>query len=484
MFSRVERAVRAAFRAGMPFDAGGAPVRAAVVAELLLAGPAARPGRTARVDLAGARITGRLDLTGARIDAPIRLRHCVFDQPLILDHAELGSVNLDGCELPSIDAESLRVRRWFGMRDARVAGEAWLHHARVAGGLDLAGSRFGGALNLQRAVIEGDARMGHAARYEAGVRLDGARIAGDLNIAQCTARAPEPGGAAFDANGATVGGGVWAHDMVAEGTVMLIGLRATAAIVLQRTVLRATGDYALLLIEAQTAMLTLRPAPASAGRIVLRDAHVGRLLDDPTGWPAQCRVELSGLTYDRISRRSGDTRTWTARERLAWMARYDTTSAPGAPDESGFAPGPYDQLAAALRRDGREPEAREVLRMRERRRHKAMGRLGACWGAVQDATIGFGYHPARALLWLVTVFAAGSAWFAWSGPLTPIKAGEAPVWDPLLYTLDLLVPLVDLGHEHAWNPTGPDKAVAVLVIAAGWVLATTVVAGAGRALRR
>ena len=62
--------------------------------------------------------------------------------------------------------------------------------------------------------------------------------------------------------------------------------------------------------------------------------------------------------------------------------------------------------------------------------------------------------------------------------------GEEPHWDPVLYTLDLLVPLVDLGHERAWDPAGPDKAVAVLVMAAGWVLATTVVAGAGRALRR
>jgi hypothetical protein len=46
------------------------------------------------------------------------------------------------------------------------------------------------------------------------------------------------------------------------------------------------------------------------------------------------------------------------------------------------------------------------------------------------------------------------------------------------------VPLVDLGHERAWDPVGADKAAAVLIIAAGWVLATTVVAGAGRALRR
>ncbi|WP_433219797.1 hypothetical protein ACQP00_16215 [Dactylosporangium sp. CS-047395] len=471
---RVSWAVRAAFRSGQPFEAQGATVPAQLIAELLLDGPRARAGRTARVDLSGARITGRLDLTGARVDAPIRLRGCTFTQPLLLDHAELGSANLDECTLPSLDAESLRVRRWLGLRRATVTGEAWLHHLRVDGGLDLTGTAFSGAVNLQRAVIEGDAKIGHGAVYSSGVRLDGARIAGDLNIAQCTVRSPRPGAPAIAANGAVIGGGVWAHAMTAEGMVMFIGLRAAGAIVLQGSLLRTPSDSALLLIEAETAMLTLRPAPSSSGAISLRDAHVGRLVDDPTGWPEACTIELAGLTYDRISRRSDDTRAWTARERLAWMARCDPT----------FAPGPYDQLAAALRRDGREQEARQVLRVRERLRHRAMGRLGAVWGAVQDATIGFGYRPARALLWLLAVFGAGASWFAWSGPLDPVKPGESPTWDPLLYTLDLLVPLVDLGHEHAWNPTGADKAVAVLIMAVGWVLATTVIAGAGRALRR
>lgn len=383
------------------------------------------------MDLAGARITGRLDLTGAKVEAPLRLRRCVFDEPVVFDHAELGSVNLDGSRLPGMDAESLQVRRWFGMRDAQVAGDAWLHHIRVDGGLDLGGTRFGGPVNLQHAVVEGDLRLGQGAAYASGLRLDRARIAGDLNIARATAHAP-PDGEAIRASGMTVGGGLWAHDLVAEGTVYLIGVRVASAITLQHSTLRCPGGAALLLIEAQTAMLTLRPSPASAGTIVLRDAHVGRLIDDPAGWPDACRIEL----------------------------------------------------AAALRRDGGEQEAREVLRVRERLRHRAMGRLGAVWGAVQDIVIGFGYRPARAALWLILVLAAGSGWFAWTGPLRPVKAGEAPTWDPLLYTLDLLVPLVDLGHERAWDPVGADKAVAVLVMAAGWVLATTVVAGAGRALRR
>ena len=40
------------------------------------------------------------------------------------------------------------------------------------------------------------------------------------------------------------------------------------------------------------------------------------------------------------------------------------------------------------------------------------------------------------------------------------------------------------GHDKAWDPVGADKAVMLTVMAIGWILATTVVAGAGRALRR
>jgi hypothetical protein len=43
---------------------------------------------------------------------------------------------------------------------------------------------------------------------------------------------------------------------------------------------------------------------------------------------------------------------------------------------------------------------------------------------------------------------------------------------------------VDVGHDRAWDPVGADKLVAVALMAAGWVLVTTLVAAAGRALNR
>ncbi len=50
--------------------------------------------------------------------------------------------------------------------------------------------------------------------------------------------------------------------------------------------------------------------------------------------------------------------------------------------------------------------------------------------------------------------------------------------------LDLLVPLVGLGHERAWDPVGADKTVTLVLLLSGWVFATTIIAAAGRAISR
>ncbi|MFD0470454.1 hypothetical protein ACFQ0B_20665 [Nonomuraea thailandensis] len=61
---------------------------------------------------------------------------------------------------------------------------------------------------------------------------------------------------------------------------------------------------------------------------------------------------------------------------------------------------------------------------------------------------------------------------------------DGPAWDPVLYVLDLIVPVANLGHRTAWDPAGIDKAVSVVLILSGWLLATAVIAGVGRVLNR
>ena len=56
--------------------------------------------------------------------------------------------------------------------------------------------------------------------------------------------------------------------------------------------------------------------------------------------------------------------------------------------------------------------------------------------------------------------------------------------DPALYALDLLLPVINLGQDGAWKPAGAGQWFATALVLLGWVLATTVAAGATRLLRR
>jgi hypothetical protein len=57
-------------------------------------------------------------------------------------------------------------------------------------------------------------------------------------------------------------------------------------------------------------------------------------------------------------------------------------------------------------------------------------------------------------------------------------------FNPVAYTLDLLVPLVSLGQANDWNPAGGSLAVAYALIISGWILVAALVAGVTRVLNR
>jgi hypothetical protein len=124
-----------------------------------------------------------------------------------------------------------------------------------------------------------------------------------------------------------------------------------------------------------------------------------------------------------------------------------------------------------------------VRHARERHLRRGDRLTGRIWGALQDVLFGYGYAPRRALLWLLALVAGGSTWFSVRAP-APVGGSGQRAFDPVLYCMDLLIPVVSLGYRSAFDPVGWDKAVAVFLIVSGWLLATAVVSGASRALGR
>jgi hypothetical protein len=201
------------------------------------------------------------------------------------------------------------------------------------------------------------------------------------------------------------------------------------------------------------------------GLIDLRFVRVGVIRDNPDAWPA--RVRLDGLTYEAMVPLTD------VGQRLELLAR----------DVDGYRPQPYEQLASVCRRLGHDFEARTVLMAKQRRRTTGAGRAGRGWGWLQDATVGYGYRPLRAGFWLLLALTMGSVAFGLHPPHR-IDPSRQVTFDPIIYTLDVLLPLVDFGQETVFEPVDGYRYLMYALMMTGWILATTVAAGVARSVRR
>ncbi|MFE4644350.1 oxidoreductase, partial [Streptomyces sp. NPDC056730] len=141
------------------------------------------------------------------------------------------------------------------------------------------------------------------------------------------------------------------------------------------------------------------------------------------------------------------------------------------------------RLAQVLRNTGEDADAREVLLAKQRRRRETLPLAAKLWGYLQDWTVAYGYRPGRAALWMAVLWGASTVAFARHAP-EAIKGEGHPVWNPALFTLDLLIPVINLGQDGYWLLKGGWQWAAAVLIMLGWILATTVAAGASRLLRR
>jgi hypothetical protein len=109
--------------------------------------------------------------------------------------------------------------------------------------------------------------------------------------------------------------------------------------------------------------------------------------------------------------------------------------------------------------------------------------VGRLWGWLQEWTVGYGYRPWLAALWLAMFWLAGVLWFG-GHRLNKLDSDQDPAWNPWLYAADLLIPVVNLGQDGPWRTEGTSAFVASLLTMVGWTLATTAAAGAARILNR
>lgn len=399
----------------------------------------------------GVHVEGELRLVGARIGGNVNLLGATLSNP--------GGIvlNLDRSTLSDVDASGLKVAAGtISFIGAQTSGQISLMDAR----LDPGPGRD--AITGDAASIGGHLLM-HRMRATGAVSLRTCTIGGRVWLIESELR--NPGDVALRLSRSDVGYDVFCGDSTVEGTVKLTGARVGSYAKFNGIRLSAPGDVAFDAKTLRAATLELTPVVPIDGLVDLRQATVDHFVDDPDLWPDQ--IALDGFRYGTLEPHL------PARERLNWLDR----------DPQNHQSQQYEQLASVYNALGQNTNARAVLYARERRERAGKSMLGRVWGILQDVTVAYGYRPWRAVLWMLALLVAGSVTFALNPP-PPLSVGQAPHFNPVIYALDLLLPVVDLGQKHAFNPAGALQWFSYLLIAAGWILATTVARAAARSLGR
>ncbi|WP_283138967.1 hypothetical protein [Rhizohabitans arisaemae] len=460
--SPAERKVWDAYPTGAWVELDGEPVRAELIASLLLGVRDAAPGQVPAVRLRGARVTGTLTILGGSIGCELSLDRCELEGRPDFTESTTKTIRIVNSRMPGFCGGGVRMDGHLSLSGSEISGEVRLPRAQINGGLRMLGTTvrnlgewaiFSGSL-----VVEAGAFLDNA-DISGGVRLVGARMNGGLFLRGTTLR--NPGGDALLADNLIVEDVMECTEgFTAEGAIGLRGARVNGTLSFRDGELQ--GDLRCAFLEARE--LVLHFATPIEGTVNLVYSKIGIIFDDPAVWPE--RLRLNGAVYEAL-RGNG------IEDRVRWVAR----------DPQGFRPQPYEQLAAWYIRDGNEELARRTQLAKLRARRATLRPGGRFWGRVLDVTVGYGYRPWLACVWFALLLTAGTVTFTLVEP-RPIKPAESPRFNAFAYTLDLLIPINAFGQRGAFDPVGWTPWLAYALIASGWILATALITGAARVLRR
>ncbi|MFE0021067.1 hypothetical protein [Amycolatopsis sp. NPDC059021] len=453
------------------------------------------------VNLTGCKVGGRLDLTGGTFHnvggVALDLARASIDQNMIcqsgfdlVGKALLAGAKIGGglwCEGGKfdngadvvIDATGLTVQRDVNFcctvtgEGFRAVGEVVLSDAAINGSLRCSGGHFinsgDGALTAKGLEVTRDALFDDHFVAEGEVDLTDSKVGGRLS---CTTGQFTHRGRALVADRVIVRQSAeFREGFRADGTVSLRGAQITGDLDFTRAELTGSHEQALVLkgvVVGRT--LTLRFKERPTGEVDLCRAQVWHLDDRGTDWPES--VRLYDFVYGTLPQ--DEAGVPTVAERLAWLKRNHR-----------YMPQVYAQLASVYRTAGLDDEAIKVAvageTVRRASRKGPLGRFLRLVGGLSRWTVQYGYRPLQVLWWLLALQFAGTVAFTvFSGvhQLTPRK--DATGTNEFLYTLDLLVPVVNLKQRDLWIASGAAVWVSSAFVVAGWALALSLAVGAGR----
>ncbi|MEN1835773.1 membrane-associated oxidoreductase [Pseudomonas lijiangensis] len=455
-----------------------------------------RGSRLKGIQGARLRAEGALLLTEIVSSAGVNIKNAQVQGPIVLLNSKL-----DGAGDWAFTTDGATCRSSLFLDRIEAKGGINLIAMQIGGDLGCNGARIendqGPALRADRINVQGDVFLRHGFSAIGSVRFLGARISRQFDCA----------GGCFDGNegdsirmdGAVVGGSLFLREgFTAKGSVVLHSLQLQGDMVI---------DGAMFITEIRAPRVTvggsliLRKMETPPERVSFLGGRVGSLNDDKESWGE--RVNLNGFVYGFIHVNE----QMRIEERLAWLDKQHVPK----PTEGllpEFYPQPWRQLQKVLEEMGHAEDARQVgIKFEERLREKGLigqspkrwpeplrichRRLMIILHAMYGLLSSYGYRPMLLLPWFLGVWLSCAAFYWWaashqaifapsdplvfqnvdykecSPPLSP-TGNEPPgtanwylcdalpqeytAFSPIAFSLDLLLPLVNLHQEDDWAP--------------------------------
>lgn len=424
------------------------------------------------IRLVGATIGGQLDCSGGKFEnakgEALKMDYIVVKENISLAEGFSakgavqfpganvgGQIDCSGGSFENLIGKALNVERatvrgsiLLG-QEFTAKGEVCLVGSTVGGQLDCSGGQFenpnGDTLSFDGIEVRGNIflRKGFAAKGM--VRFLGGTVGGQVD---CSAgKFENPNGKALHLNRINVKGSIFFRQaFTARGEVWLAGSTIGGQVDCSGGKFENPAGVALSLRSAVVkGALCLADNFHSDGLIDLTQATVDTLVDEEAVWPGPGKLMLEGFTYRTIHG------PCDARQRLEWLGR-----------QTKFHSHPYEQLAWVLRQMGYVHDAKGILYAKNRQLRKAggLGFGGRLKSHFLQVTVGYGFKPWLAVVWMLVLFAIGwgAAGWGWNAGLMvrshPVENQVFyPAFHASLYSLSKFsLPPLTLGRRTYWRP--------------------------------
>lgn len=373
-----------------------------------------------------------------------------------------GDISLNSAEIDGqLSIRNADIRYYIEMQSATVADDVWMTGSKIGSVKEyknnLSEMKVGGYLLLQGSVFEPQLFMDGAQVGRHLVMSDKTEIKGELKMRGASILTNFYGEGAHvtgpvDMQSITVGRDLY----LTRGTRFDGDLNATFAHIGGSLDLTG-GHFASVDLTGTHIAAELRLASdidrsniAPDSTVTLRNVEADSLLDVSGVWPN--KLELDGFTYRRFggavtadanpaaadtTKRRVGVRSHSADELLAWLDRQQT-----------FSTQPYSHLANMLRQSG-DRETADAITFQAKKlqwQHAPLLSGTKLLLGVEYIFTGFGVHPLRLLYWVVGLVALGFVIFSRDDSPDILKMG---FWLRLLFSFDMLLPVIHLRHHNA-----------------------------------